>query len=575
MLQQLHIENFTIIDLLDLEWFSGMTTLTGETGAGKSIIIDALGLVLGDRTDSSQLPVADKKTVIIASFAIEQNQSIINWLEERDFLITETNLDSNNKEADEELICYLKRTLTSDGRSRAFINGQPTTLTQLKELAEQLVDIHGQHAHHALLKPTHQLQQLDQFAHHASLLNQVKNDFRRLHQLQQQYEQLKTSMQEQSDRKDLLRYQIQELDEFNLTPDESKTLGPEHKRLANAQLLQSTTLQAYQKLYGQDPRNSTESVGETVERICRDLEGISQIDPALIPLIQQLQSAAIEIQETSTELEAYAQNLDMDPEHFNYLEQRLSTWHDLARKHQIEADHLIDFHQQLIAELNALNNSEDNLEQLALQLENAKNRYFTNANKLSSSREKSARQLEAQVNRQLQALGMKNSLLSVQFEQHKDKPGENGLEQINLMIRPNPGLPAQALSKIASGGELSRVSLAIQVVTVAKGNISCMIFDEVDVGIGGGTAEVVGRLLRKLSASAQVLCITHQPQVASQGHQHLLVEKTSHKGKTQTQLIPLKQPQRIEEIARMLGGIDITQTTREHAEEMLEAVKND
>ena len=557
MLQSLYIENFAIIDRLELDFNQGLTVVTGETGAGKSIIMDALGMVLGDRADSAVVPPDSKKSVIVASFDIRSEARISQWLDQHDLL--------------EDHQCLIKRTLSSDGRSKAFINDQPVTLSMLKQLAEFVIDIHGQHAHHALLKPLQQLKLLDQFAGHQQLVHEVSGLFQRYRELKSQLQSLQSATKDRADRKTLLQYQLQELDEFALTDEEVNSIEKEHQRLSHANELKQTSLIQLARLSATEDTTaySEHNVSDILQKTLSELSDAQKLDNRLSPLTEQLQSTIIEITEVANELRHYTESLILDPERLFQIEQRLSLWHDLARKHHIEPSQLVAHHQALTEEYRALNADEDSLTALEQQTVSAQKHYFTAAKKLSRSRRNAASQLEEKVAQQLTLLGMKDSILEVRFESHEDTPSQVGLEKVSLFIQPNPGLPAQPLNKIASGGELSRISLAIQVVTVSKGTIPVMVFDEVDVGIGGATAEIVGKLLKQLAKSAQILCITHQPQVASQGHQHLLVKKYIEQSKTKTTLEPLHDEAKIEEIARMLGGVDITETTRNHAREML------
>jgi len=553
MLQQLHIENFAIIDKLDLDLSTGMTVVTGETGAGKSIIMDALGMVLGDRADASIVPPNSDKTVIVANFNLPTSSSVQQWLQQQDL--------------DEEGECLLKRTINKEGRSKAYINGQPTTLNILKALAEQLVDIHGQHAHHALLKTAHQLNLLDQYARHPDLVKQVACSFQSLQSLQKDYNQLKSQQQQRIDRKTLLQYQLQELDDFGFTAEEAETIAAEHHRLANGQQLQQITLTNATTLSEAD--NNNNSVTDSLNHVLANLESVTDQEPKLKEITVRIQSAVIDIEEAARDLKDFGESLELNPEKLQGIEERLATWHDLSRKHHLEPALLVEHHRLLQEEFKQLNAAQENLEEIQQKLIACKDEFLNIAKKLSKNRENAAKRLEKSISEQLELLGMKASKLLVSFESHPDNPTKEGLERITFMFQPNPGLPAQPLSKIASGGELSRISLAIQVVTVSQQSIPLMVFDEVDVGIGGGTAEVVGQLLKSLAKTAQVLCITHQPQVASQGKQHLRVEKSTVSGKTTTQLNLLTAEQQMEEIARMLGGLDITETTREHAREML------
>ncbi len=557
MLQYLHIENFAIIEKLELDFQQGLTVVTGETGAGKSIIMDALGMVLGDRADSSVVPPGSNKAIIIAAFAIHNEPAIASWLDDNELFDEET--------------CLIKRTLTADGRSKAFINGQPVTLSMLKQLAELLIDIHGQHAHHALLRPMQQLKLLDQYADHQILVKKVSQLFQQFQQLDSKLSALKMATQGRIDRKNLLQYQLQELEAFAFSKEEADNIEEEHQRLSHAEELRQITLRQLCLLNGDDGSGnfSASSVNQMLETTIAELAGALKLDSKLQLIVEQLQSAVIEVSEAAQELAQYAEKLELNPERLFQIEARLSTWHDLARKHHIEPAQLIQHHQALTAEYEMLHADEENLTQLTEQTSQARIQYFVEAKKLGQSRTQAARQLEQKVTAQLNLLGMKESLLEVRFALHPEKLSAQGLEKIDLFIQPNPGLPAQPLSKIASGGELSRISLAIQVVTMSRGTIPVMVFDEVDVGIGGATAEIVGKLLGQLARSAQILCITHQPQVAAQGDQHLLVRKYIVQGKTKTTLDKLDDEARVAEIARMLGGVDITSTTRNHAKEML------
>ncbi|HFB65358.1 MAG TPA: DNA repair protein RecN, partial [Aeromonadales bacterium] len=494
MLQSLYIENFAIIDRLELDFNQGLTVVTGETGAGKSIIMDALGMVLGDRADSAVVPPDSKKSVIVASFDIRSEARISQWLDQHDLL--------------EDHQCLIKRTLSSDGRSKAFINDQPVTLSMLKQLAEFVIDIHGQHAHHALLKPLQQLKLLDQFAGHQQLVHEVSGLFQRYRELKSQLQSLQSATKDRADRKTLLQYQLQELDEFALTDEEVNSIEKEHQRLSHANELKQTSLIQLARLSATEDTTaySEHNVSDILQKTLSELSDAQKLDNRLSPLTEQLQSTIIEITEVANELRHYTESLILDPERLFQIEQRLSLWHDLARKHHIEPSQLVAHHQALTEEYRALNADEDSLTALEQQTVSAQKHYFTAAKKLSRSRRNAASQLEEKVAQQLTLLGMKDSILEVRFESHEDTPSQDGLEKVSLFIQPNPGLPAQPLNKIASGGELSRISLAIQVVTVSKGTIPVMVFDEVDVGIGGATAEIVGKLLKQLAESAQILC---------------------------------------------------------------------
>jgi len=552
MLTTIQIDNFAIIDHLEVDFQSGMTVLTGETGAGKSIIVDALSLVLGDRADPTVVRNNCKQADISATFDISRLPDIEKWLTEH--------------ELSEQTDCLLRRIISKEGRSKAYINGHPATLNMMKSLGEQLVDIHGQHAHQALLRPGMQSRLLDNFATHGKLLSVLSNQWQHWQQLLTELQQLQHSEQERRDRHELLDYQVSELAQFGINAKEISTIDAEFNRLANSnQLLEETSRQLH-NLY----QNEGQSAFEMVNQATVSLEQLSEMDKSLSPVIELLHSAGIQIQEASQELREYQQQLEMDPEKLKELDLRLSQLHDLARKHRIEVKELPELQIRLAEELEELTHSSRRLDGLEQEVISARTSYLDAADALSKSRHQAAKKLNKAISNYLTQLGMSGGKFEVNFETlQEDRYNSEGTEKITFLVTANPGQPLQPLTKVASGGELSRISLAIQVVTVTDSSIPCLIFDEVDVGIGGGTAEVVGNLLNEISTQSQVLCVTHQAQVAAKGCQHYRVMKTSSNKNTSTYLEDLQQDLRTEEIARMIGGIEITEQTRKHAEEML------
>ncbi|WP_415897070.1 DNA repair protein RecN [Neptuniibacter sp. QD57_21] len=550
MLNQLSICDFAIVDHLDLELSQGMTVVSGETGAGKSIMLDALGLALGNRAESGAVRQGAEKADITASFNIDSIPEASQWLSEND-------LDNDGE-------CILRRVITKEGRSRCYINGRPSPASLVKSLGELLIAIHGQHEHQRLLKKDHHRTLLDNFAGQAKLVSQVHNSYQQWHKLDSELKRLSEQSAEQTARVQLLSYQIEELDQLALTDGELKQLEEEQKTLANAESILNTGHQLINLASDSDEANCVQQLNHCLQL----LSEIQSESPSVRQANEMLNSALIQVEEASNEIRHYMDRVNVDPSRQQDVEERLSTIYEIARKHRINPDELCEFHQSLSQELSSLSRSDEELEQLALDVESAKTEYLAYANKLSTKRSASAKKLGKLVDQQLHNLGMPSAQMSVALTA-LEKPSLNGLEEVEFLIITNAGQPPKPLGKIASGGELSRISLAIQVITAQTSTTSTLIFDEVDVGIGGAIAEVVGRLLRQLGEKAQILCVTHQPQVASQGHQHLFVSKQTDKKTTHTQINQLCADSRVKEVARMLGGIDITERSIEHAKEML------
>ncbi|SIS44772.1 DNA repair protein RecN [Neptunomonas antarctica] len=550
MLMQLTIRNYAIVESLDLELKSGMTVVSGETGAGKSIMLDALGLTLGYRADSGSVRHGAERAEIIASFNIEALHDAKQWLKEQD-------LDQDNE-------CIIRRVITREGRSRSYINGQPCPLNALKEFGEYLIAIHGQHEHQRLLKKEHHRELLDQFANQTTQAQQIKSLYQHWQKKQKHLELLLNQGDEHQAKVQLLSYQMSELDQLGMLSGELSTLEEEQKTLSqagdilqNGQLVLTLTTEGEQENCSQILTNSLHLLAE-----------LKNQTPVIDQISELLNSAQIQIEEASQELRHYLDRVEINPERLINTEERLTSIYDIARKHRVAPETLPAFHQQLQQELDSLQHSDDALEQLSKEVDSLRTEYMKAAAKLGKARTKAAIQINKQINEQLHLLGMTSACFIATLTIN-DKPQASGLEDVEFLISTNKGQLARPLAKIASGGELSRISLAIQVITAQCSTTPTLIFDEVDVGIGGAIAEVVGRMLRQLGERAQIMCVTHQPQVASQGNQHLFVSKRADKEHTHTHINTLSQEDRIQEIARMLGGIDVTQRSIDHAKEML------
>lgn len=551
MLTHLSVQNFTLVDLLELEVHSGMTTITGETGAGKSILLDALGLTLGDRAEADRVRQGRERAEICATFDISSIPQARRWLDEHD-------LDSDAE-------CLLRRVVTREGRSRGYINGQPAPLGQLKELGEMLIDIHSQHAHQSLLKKDTHRRLIDDYANHQALASKTREHYKVWQESLQRYQDWRDNAEEITARAQLLRYQVQELNALNLESGEIERLESEQRQLAGAEsILQSSQTVA------QICEDDEAGILTSLHRALHLLHGLNDIPEALSITEELLQSAQIQIQEAQQELNHHIDSFEMDPQRLMQIEERLTSCYNIARKHRITPDELIELHRTLSEELEQLGGDEDQLDTLEAQTAELKQQFMASAEKLSKQRHKAAKQLQTAINRQLHELAMPNAKLALAVNSAPELASPTGIDDIDFLISTNPGQAPKALAKVASGGELSRVSLAIQVVTARSTTTPTLVFDEVDVGIGGATADVVGDLLRKLGEQGQVLCVTHLPQVASKGHQHLLVHKEADKRSAQSTLTALEGDQKIMEIARMMGGTQMTKQTIAHAREMLE-----
>lgn len=554
MLLHLSIKNYAIVEHLDLELASGMTVITGETGAGKSIMLDALGLALGDRCDSSVIRQGADKADILASFELTNIPEARAWLAEHDL-------------ASDDL-CILRRVINQDGRSRGYINGTPCPLAHLKLLGELLIDIHSQHEHQSLLKLETHRHLLDDYAGSRALAEQVKQLAQRWKQSQLQLQRLSSNSEEQRAKQQLLSYQLEELEKLALTDNEIEQLEAEQRNLSQADAILSACQQVLDTCSG-DEGNVLSALNVSVRR----LTSFKQPVEGLTEATSLLSNAQIQLEEAIAEISRFMDHFDMDPLRQQQVEERLDVIYSLARKHHIQPTELAELTLRLQGELTNIEAGDEKLAELATNLTLLANDYQQAAEKLSSQRKKAAVKLAKAVEQEMQSLGMPGGKFTIELKPiSSTEPQLNGLEAVEFLVSGNPGQPVRALNKVASGGELSRISLAIQVITAQTSRVSTLVFDEVDVGIGGPTAEIVGRLLRKLGEKGQVITVTHLPQVAAQGHQHLYVHKERTKNSTQTAVSALDKGQRIEELARMLGGVDLTKESLAHAEKILAGV---
>lgn len=552
MLVHLSVHNYAIVEHLDLELKRGMSVISGETGAGKSIMLDALGLTLGDRADSSVVRIGADKADILASFDLDDIPDARAWLAERD-------LDNDGP-------CILRRVITAEGRSRGYINGTPCPQSDLKALGELLIDIHSQHEHQSLLKLDTHRRLLDEYSGNQELARQVQLAAQRWRQTRQSLERLSDSSDEQRARHQLLSYQLEELETLALGEDELEQLEQEHKNLANAEQLLGACRQVLDMCSESDAGNVLSALTASLNR----LTAFQHQPGALGEAVNLLSSAQIQVEEAVGELNRFLDHFDSDPQRQQWLEERLDSIYTLARKHRVQPADLPTLQQRLLEELESLNADDDAVEQLAEELAAYARHYSEKAQALSEARQQAAESLGRAVESEIQRLGMPGGRFRVTLKPMAEgDPVPHGMEQVEFLVSANPGQPLRPLAKVASGGELSRISLAIQVITAQTSRIPTLVFDEVDVGIGGPTAEVVGQLLRRLGERGQVLTVTHLPQVAAQGHHHLFVHKARGRDETHTAVAALEGSERVEEIARMLGGVDLTEQALAHARQMI------
>ena len=558
MLTQLTINNFAIVRQLEIELAKGMSVITGETGAGKSIAIDALGLCLGQRIETSIVREGQERAEICATFFIEPTNPAYQWLQEQEL-----------QDPDNPSDCILRRVINADGRSKAFINSTPVSASQLKEIGQYLIHINGQHASQLLLKNDYQLQLVDTFAHHNDLLAQMREDYRAWKNLQTQVKNFQQKVAENEAKKQLLQYQVEELDEFALRPNEYLELEEDQRRLSNSEQLTQLSQSALQLL----SENETVSIDSMLYRATQYIDELSELDPRYVSVQTMLNDALIQVQEATSEVQHLASHIEQDPMLLQEIEQRLGQALQLARKHNVKPEELVEWHQKLKAELTVLLDFSESEERLIQEEKAAFEKMQHTAKQLHESRCQAAEKLAQQVTDSIKGLAMENAEFFIEVNSDLTKVASNGADNIVFTLRSNLGQQAQPLAKVASGGELSRISLAIQVLTSDQSAIPTLIFDEVDVGISGKTASVVGKLLRQLGDKCQVLCVTHLPQVACHGHHQFNVEKFTVDDKTETKMTALSQEERVPALARLLGGSEITDLALANAQEMLDLVK--
>ncbi|MCB1985106.1 MAG: DNA repair protein RecN [Burkholderiales bacterium] len=551
MLKLLSIQHFVIVDQMELEFQPGFTVLTGETGAGKSIMIDALSLTLGERGDPDQIQLGHDRAEISALFDIGSIPDLAEWLEQNDL------------QGDPDT-CLMRRVLDVNGRSRAFINGHTVTLQQLRTAGEYLVSIHSQHAHQALLHKDAQRDLLDAYAGCSELVHNVKTAYQQWQDLHRQRTDFEKQFAESSEKRSQLEWQKQELSELNFTLDEWTSLQSDHNRLSHLASLLEATETGIEQL----SEHEAAAISQ-INAVKGQLQTMLEYDSQLQTVVDLLESAQIQVQESIYELRHYRQQLDLDPQYLQEIDKRITMIHGMARKYRITPETLPDFLSQINNQLEALDNF-SNLDKLIEQENTAQKIYQKLAEKLGTKRQKAGKEMARAVTESMQTLAMAGGSFSVALNP-LELGNAYGLEQIEFQVAAHKGLPLKPLAKVASGGELSRISLAIQVITSQTGTVPTLIFDEVDVGIGGRVAEIVGQLLKQLGSARQVMCITHLPQVAAKGDHHWQVTKSAQKDSSQvlSHINMLSKTERVEEIARMLGGVKITEATRKHAAEML------
>lgn len=550
MLDSIQITNFAIIDSLQLELDAGLSALTGETGAGKSILLDALKLVAGDRAESDTIRSGAERAEISVCFLLNDADQAQSWL-----------TDNEMSAAGE---CVIRRVLYANGRSKAFINGYNATLMQLRALCDLLIDIHGQHEHQSLQLPQIQRQLLDAYIGERSLVDQVRQKFTDFRALQQRFEQAQSGSLEREQRIDLLGLYCEELNQLNLQEDEFDALQEEYRRLSNAGKLIDKSGEVLGYLY----ENEEQNVQSTLSHCEQELSQLLLSDKALAGSHELVNAALIQIQEATAELRNYRDEIELDGARLESINERIASSQNLARKHRVEVNALPGLAVALNRELETLQGDDFDIEAMQRDLDKLLEDYMFSAGELSLKRQQTATILSEQITRVMQQLGMDSGQFIIEVESNQS-PAPHGIDNIRYLVSANPGQPPKPLAKVASGGELSRISLAIQVIMSESSRIPTLIFDEVDSGVGGGVAEIVGKKLRLLGRDRQVLCVTHLPQVASQAHHHFRVEKSSENDATSTGVFALSDDERLEEVARMLGGVTITEQTRAHASEMI------
>lgn len=552
MLTQLTVRDFAIVEAVEVSFDRGLTVVSGETGAGKSLLVDALLLLAGARADSGVVRAGCERAELSAAFDLSSLPAIREWLVEH--------------ELDDADDCLLRRVIRSEGASRAWINGRPVPAQTLAGLASQLIEIHGQHEHQALLDRPSQLTLIDSHGDHQALLAAVAHHADHWREIEQRRLSLSQRTGDDGERIERLRHHLKELQASALAPDALQALEAEHHRLAHQGEAIEACIGARELLDG----DHESSALATLSRIRQLIEKSLAVDPTLANLATTLANADIELREASMALDAFLDGTDLDPARLTVVDAQLARLHDLARKHRVPASELMAQRDRVAGELAASENAEFDLAGLAQEQQSALDSWCASADVLSDARRAIAKRLSGEVTALMGELGMAGGQLAIELEPvQSTEPDRLGRERVEFMVSANPGQPLRALRKIASGGELSRIALAIEVAALGDDPVPTMIFDEVDTGVGGAVAEILGQKLRRLGGHAQVLCVTHLPQVASQGNHHLRVFKQTLDGRARTGIVELAGDDRVREIARMLGGVDITETTVAHARQML------
>ncbi|CUU51344.1 DNA repair protein RecN [Actinobacillus pleuropneumoniae] len=557
MLTHLTVNNFAIVRHLTLELNEGMSVITGETGAGKSIAIDALSLCLGYRSESSMIRHGADKADITATFSMQATSPAYLWLKQHELL------DEDNPQE-----CILRRMINQEGRSKAFVNNRPLPISQLRELGQYLIHLNGQHAPQLLLKSEYQLEVLDNYAGIHNLLNEMSSQYQRWKKLHQQVKNFRQQCQENEAREQLLQYQVDELDEFAIKQGEFEEMEETHSRLSNSEALTALSQEVTDLL-----SESELNVDSMLYKAIRHLEDLVEVDSRYQSALNMLNESLIQVQEASSEVSDLAGKIEQDPDLLNELDIRISKTLQLARKHHVLPENLWQHHEFIQQELQKLVDFAGNEEQLIADEQAAHQQSIQLAEQIYQKRLEAGKKLAEQVTAQIKRLSMENGEFFIDVQHDAKRLSSNGADVVEFNLRSNLGQLAQPLAKIASGGELSRISLAVQVLTANKLSTPTIIFDEVDVGISGLTATTVGKLLRQLGKKCQVLCVTHLPQVASYGHHHFNVQKYVENNQTETQMSLLTQAERVQTLARLLGGSKITDTVLANAQEMLDLVE--
>jgi DNA repair protein RecN (Recombination protein N) len=555
MLVHIAIKNLAIVKKVDLALGTGLTAITGETGAGKSIALDALGLCLGDRAESNMVRKHSEKAEVVAHFDVANVESARTFLLDHE-LQQDDNLDE----------CFIRRVINPEGRSKAFVNGIPVNLSQLKALGSKLALIHSQHAHYQFLKPEFQRKVLDQYSQHSNLLDKVASKFQAYHLTYNELKSLQARQQQRLDRSQLLAYQVKELDDFNIGEDEFVTLENDFKKLSNTQELIDNSDLALHAL----KRNDENSAMSLLQQSIKSISKIAHYDESLNEIIESLQNSLIQAEDASSELEQYQSRIESDPEQLINIENRYSECMELSRKHQVRPELLYNIHVELADEYKSLLAQEDSLALLNQQVDEHLADYNEASIELSESRSKAAKRLSAEIQSSIREMNLPHASVEVRVgQEHNSPPSIIGNDNVQIYLSVNPGQTADLMDKVVSGGELSRIGLALQVISSKDTLIPTMVFDEVDTGISGPTAALIGRLLRRLGERAQVMCVTHLPQVAAQAHNQLFVSKVTDGKTTETTLLKLTKEERINEIARLLAGDELTDTAIANAKDLL------